>query len=249
VVYALEKMGVGNRLPQYFKFGVRSKAMQKSAIVTGTSSGLGAEIARLLIESGYQVVGVSRSPSKLLGGQAGYSEVLGDVAAADTAERALSVGAALGTFEMLINCAGAGLFGVPGENTPNDIAASIQTNLTGTILFSEACFETLKKNSGTLVNVGSTASLKAKANEAIYCAAKWGVRGYTDSLKMEAKGSGLKVLGAYPGGMKTAFWDTTEHTKGKRGGFMEAADVAAAIVAALPTGGSCGVSDIVLEAI
>jgi len=220
--------------------------MQQTAIVTGTSSGLGAALARLLIRTGYHVVGVSRSPSKTLARE-GFTEILGDVADAETGRRALVAAREAGNFDLLINCAGAGMFGAPGSLTDAAIKSCISANLTGLILMSEACYGALIENGGTLVNIASTAGIRAKANEAIYCAAKWGVRGYTESLKAEAKSGNLRIIGVYPGGMKTAFWDAIEHTKGNRDGFMEVGDVAEAIMATLTPNGRCGVSDVVLE--
>ena len=75
-----------------------------------------------------------------------------------------------------------------------------------------------------IVNVLSTAALIGKPNETVYCAAKWGARGYSEALRAEAKGTGVRVLSAAPGGMRTPFWRENRET------FMEARDVAAAIV-------------------
>lgn len=222
--------------------------MKQTAIVTGTSSGLGAELASALIKENYHVVGVSRTSSDLCTRfSAEFTEILGDISDPETGVRALAAANAAGRYDLLINCAGMGVFGSPGEVTAEAIKGCINVNLTGLILMSEASTRDLTNNKGMIVNIASTAGLKAKANEAIYCAAKWGVRGYTESLKLECKGSGLRVVGVYPGGMKTAFWAETEHTKAVRSGFMSAKDVAAAITAMLQATGSCGVSDLVLE--
>ena len=68
--------------------------------------------------------------------------------------------------------------------------------------------ETLKvKNEQNLkiVNIMSSAALKGNPQEAVYCATKWGERGYTESLKAAYKGTTVKVIGVYPGGMNTEF--------------------------------------------
>ncbi len=48
--------------------------------------------------------------------------------------------------------------------------------------------------------------MKGNKQEALYCATKWGERGYTESLKATYKGTSVKIIGVYPGGMNTEFW-------------------------------------------
>jgi short-subunit dehydrogenase len=78
-----------------------------------------------------------------------------------------------------------------------------------------------------IVNVMSTAALTGKPNETVYCAAKWGARGYTEALRAEAKG--VRVVAVYPGGMNTPFWAGD----GKAAGFMDPGEVAGKIVSAI----------------
>src|ERR1041385_7785671 len=98
------------------------------AIVTGASSGLGFAIARLLRENGTPVVGVSRRPS------AGVS---GDAAKRETAVRAIEAAEQLGAIDLLVNCAGVGIYGPAGSYSEADIAALIDANLIATINFCE----------------------------------------------------------------------------------------------------------------
>jgi short-subunit dehydrogenase len=188
------------------------------AIVTGASSGLGLEIAQQLRDRGTLVVGVSRRTS---------ADISGDASKRQTAVRAIEAADNLGTLDLLINCAGLGVFGPAGSYDESSIAAVIDSNLIATINFCEQLFPRFAENGGTIINVLSTAALVGKANESVYCAAKWGARGYGESLKAEAKGTKARIIAVAPGGMNTPFWSEP------RSGFMNPADVATTIIGAI----------------
>jgi len=188
------------------------------AIVAGASSGLGFSIAQLLRQNGTPVVGVARRSS---------ADVSGDAAKRETALRAIEAAEKLGAIDLLVNCAGVGIYGPSGSYSEEDIATIIDANLLATINFCELLVPRFKEHGGTIINVLSTAALIGKPNETVYCAAKWGARGYTEALKAEAKGTKLRIIAVAPGGMNTPFWPEP------REGFMDPADVAAAIVDAI----------------
>jgi len=198
--------------------GIDAYTSPMVAIVTGATSGLGFSIAQLLRHRGTSVVGVARSAG------AGIS---GDAAKRDTAVRAIEAAERLGAIDLLVNCAGVGIFGPAGSYDDKAIAAIIESNLIATINFCELLFPRFKEHGGTIVNVLSTAALTGKANESVYCAAKWGARGYSEALKAEAKGTKARIIAVAPGGMNTPFWPEP------RAGFMDPDDVAATIVDAI----------------
>jgi len=187
-----------------------------TAIVTGGTSGLGAAIAELLRSRGKRVITVSRRES---------ADVAGDASKRETAQRA--VDAAGDDVDLLVNCAGIGIYGPAGSYDDEAIAAMIGSNLVATIVFCEALAPRFMRDGGTIVNVLSTAALAGKPNETVYCAAKWGARGYTEALRAEAKGTKLRLISVAPGGMDTPFWPE------RRAGFMDAREVAAVIVDAV----------------
>jgi short-subunit dehydrogenase len=190
-----------------------------STIITGASSGLGLEIARLL--QGRDVVGVSRRELA----DPPFVHVRGDAAKRATALRAIEAAEALGPITLLVNCAGAGVFGPAGSYGDDVVARLLDANLVATIAFCDAVFPRMR--AGTIVNVLSTAALIGKPNETVYCAAKWGARGYSEALRAEAKGSGVRVMTVAPGGMDTPFWPE------RRESFMDPREVAAVIVDAV----------------
>ena len=197
--------------------------MDDVAIVTGASSGLGREVALLLGDRGMQVVGVARRPFHA----PPIASLAGDASRRDTASRAVDIAQQLGKIKVLVNCAGAGIFGSVGSYDEAAIARVIESNLVATIIFCEALFPRFRNDGGTIVNILSTAALIGKPNETVYCAAKWGARGYSEALRAEAKGTKARIISVAPGGMDTPFW------KERRSDFMDPKDIAAIVVDAI----------------
>jgi short-subunit dehydrogenase len=166
--------------------------MTAVAVVTGASSGLGFEIAALLRARHFSVVGVARSGP----------EIKGDASRRETALAALEEARRRGTIKLLVNCAGIGVFHPAGTYTDEEIDQVLSSNLLAMIVFCEVFLPSIRD--GTIVNVMSTAALAGKAGETVYCAAKWGARGYTEALRAEVKET--RILAVYPGGMRTPFW-------------------------------------------
>lgn len=186
--------------------------MSGVAVVTGASSGLGFEIAALLRQRGFEVVGVARRGP----------DIKGDGAKRETAIAALAEARRRGTIELLVNCAGIGIFHPAGTYTDEEIERVIGSNLISMINFCDVFVPVVP----VIVNVMSTAALTGKPNETVYCAAKWGARGYTEALRAEAMG--VRVVAVYPGGMNTPFW--AGDAKAAR--FMDPREIAGKIVAA-----------------
>ncbi len=200
------------------------------AIVTGGTSGLGSAIAELLRLRGMTVVTVSRREE---------ADVRGDASREDTVQRAVARAESLGAISLLVNCAGVGVFGGAGSYVEEDVREVLDANLVAMILFCDELFPRFTRDGGTILNVLSTASLIAKPGESVYCAAKWGARGYTELQQMEATGTKPRVISVAPGGMQTPFW---EHA---REGFMDPAAVARVVVGALDS--PVNVTSLVIE--
>jgi NAD(P)-dependent dehydrogenase (short-subunit alcohol dehydrogenase family) len=222
------------------------------AVVTGAASGLGLELALHLVSKDRIVVGVSRRPpteerwrQAASSGKAYFFP--GDVSNPATAKGAFDLAFQIGRPDLVVNCAGQGVFGPAGSFTRADVDAALAANLIGTILFSEMAFALFKSQGGTIVNVLSTAAQVARANESLYCASKWGAKGYTESLRLEAKGTPVRVVAAYPGGMRTRFWQEATGQKVDASKFMSPAEVARTLVTVLEESESAYVSDIVIN--
>ena len=153
----------------------------------------------------------------------------------------------LGDIYCLINCAEKACFKKPTEYNLNDIDISLM-GLKGMILCSKEVLKAKEEKNLKIVNIMSTAALKGNKNETVYCSAKWGERGYTEALKAEYKGTSVKVIGVYPGGMNTEFWNNSRDyvSEEKAKSFMNPSDVAKVILDNISYD-SLKVSDITIE--
>jgi short-subunit dehydrogenase len=231
--------------------------MKKISVISGGASGLGFEIARLLVKSGKNVLILGRNGEKLSEalerlkkstknclaeslicniGKEGDVRSLGDY----LKKNSLSV-------EYLFNNAGMGLFIKADTSTAAMIDAVFEANLKGMILLtSEILRLTPEEEELTIVNIMSTSALLGRAEETIYCAAKWGARGYTEALRTEFKGKKRNIIAVYPGGMKTDFWKIIGKNR-DISNFMDPAEVAEKIINAVIVTDKLFVTDITIN--
>ena len=140
------------------------------------------------------------------------------------------------------------LFKKPVDYEAADVDKCLK-GLKGMILWS---VETLKADGEQdlkIANVMSTAATRGNANESVYCATKWGEKGYTTSLKAAYKGTSVKVVGVYPGGIDTDFYhDSHDYVSlDKQHSFMSAAELAEVVLFNLVNDANLTVSDILIE--
>jgi short-subunit dehydrogenase len=192
------------------------------AIVTGGSSGLGFELSKNLVMDGKNVIIIGRNKEKLKNGQNKLSEMNDDCnvleysfdisneSQVDKFFKELSDKKI--TIDYLYNNAGKGFYGKVENISSKDINKIFNSNLVGLILMTSR-FIGLTKNNGTytrVVNILSTAALVGKKMESVYNSAKWGARGFLESVRDEMKGTNIDVIICCPGGMDTEFWDEIE---------------------------------------
>lgn len=231
--------------------------MEKVSVISGGSSGLGFEIADLLIKSGKNVIILGRDKIKL---DKAESKLKLHCKENDVKAIVCNIGnendiKALGNYisknkysvEYLFNNAGKGLF-TKAENSNSELIDSIfEANLKGMILLtSEVLTITPAEDELTIVNIMSTSSLFGRSEETIYCAAKWGARGYTEALRTELKGTKRNIIAVYPGGMRTDFWNMPGQNR-DISNFMDPAEVAEKIVNAVIVTDKLFVTDITIN--
>ena len=216
-------------------------AMQdKVALVTGASSGLGAETARLLSRQGATVFGLGRDSGRLGDvfaevERGAYASV--DIAYAqacrDAVERCVRE---FGGLDVLVNIAGRHQMRRTESMTDDDWAEDLAVNLNGPFYLCRAALPHLLERGGSIVNVSSIAGVEGQAYSAGYCAAKHGLIGLTRALAVEYTADRLRVNAVCPGGMLTpqieqfsapdnANFDLIMRTASPRG-FMQPLDVA-----------------------
>ena len=100
-----------------------------------------------------------------------------------------------------------------------------------------------------IVNIMSSAALRGNKQESVYCATKWGEKGYTESLKVAYKGTSVKVVGVYPGGMNTDFYKNSRDyvPQERQDTFMNPSEIAKIICDNIFSDLNLNVADIIIE--
>jgi meso-butanediol dehydrogenase/(S,S)-butanediol dehydrogenase/diacetyl reductase len=179
----------------------------KIAFVTGASSGLGAETARLLSRQGATVFGIGRDTTRLAAvfadvDRGSYASV--DIGSAQACEDAIQQCVReWGGLDILINIAGRHQMRRTESMTVEDWTQDLAVNLSGPFHLCRAALPHLLKRGGNVVNVSSIAGVEGQAYSAGYCAAKHGLIGLTRALAVEYTADRLRVNAVCPGGMLT----------------------------------------------
>jgi short-subunit dehydrogenase len=231
--------------------------MRKVCIVSGGSSGLGLEMAELLVKAGKRVLILGRNTERLdkaltrLNSHSNRAKAefltcnIGDEADIKKLGRHLTDNDYI--VEYLFNNAGRGLFIKATESTSALIDAVFESNLKGLILLTTEILRITPANEElSIVNIMSSSALLGRAEESIYCAAKWGARGYTEALRTELKGTKRNIIAVYPGGMKTLFWNVTDPSR-DISGFMDPVEVAEKIINAVIIKDHLAVTDLTIN--
>ncbi|MFI9650754.1 SDR family NAD(P)-dependent oxidoreductase [Streptomyces sp. NPDC052040] len=188
-----------------------------TAVVTGASSGFGAEFARQLAQRGADVVLVARRADRLTALGARLRERYGvtahtlehDLNGHGAAERLAAELAARGiAVDTLVNCAGVGTRGGFATEDAAAISRELQLNITALVELTRALLpQMLASGRGALVNVASTAAYQPTPSMAVYGASKAFVLSFTEALVHETRANGLRVLALSPGPTRTEFFD------------------------------------------
>jgi short-subunit dehydrogenase len=191
----------------------------KVVLITGASSGFGAEAACLFAKEGASVVLVARRIDRLQelalkiqseGGEA--MAVPLDVSERSEIEAMLqTVFEIYGRIDILFNNAGFGRLDWLEElHSQRDIETQVAVNLLGTIQVTRVVLPyMIERRSGHIINMVSVAGLIAAPTYTIYSATKYGVHGFTEALRREVANFGIKVSGIYPGPAHTEFGEHT----------------------------------------
>jgi NADP-dependent 3-hydroxy acid dehydrogenase YdfG len=217
-------------------------------LITGASSGIGAETARHAAQAGYRLVLGARSTDKLdsLSAELGEERVLAvtcDVTEWEQQEK--MVAQALDRFGQIdVAWANAGFGAKRGflEETPEFWRSMVLTNVYGAALTIRATIPALRESRGHLLLTGSVAGRRALPGS-LYSSTKWAVTGMGESVRQELQGSGVRVTLIEPGSVDTPFFDNPVANA------LESADIARAVMYAVSQPPHVDVNEILVRPI
>lgn len=207
-------------------------------LVTGGSLGIGKETAKQLIAKGAKVVITGRNKERIekAAKEIGAIPLVFDVSDLDSIETKAAECLTLlgGGIDVLVNNAGIGAFPLLGDIKKEDFMKVFNTNVFGLALVTQAFIPTLKQQqSGTIINIGSTASLKGFARGSVYSASKFAVRSLTQSWQAELRKDNIRVCQVNPSEVTTAFANDERKERAAESNKLEPADIAHSIVSVI----------------
>jgi len=221
---------------------------RSNVLITGASSGIGADLARVFAREGHELVPVARSRERLHelarelrdahGATARVLPIDLSVSGAASALHDLALREGV-EVDVLVNDAGFGMRGPFVELDPARQLEMIQVNLVAlTELTRLFVPDMLRRGAGRILNVASTAAFQPGPLMAVYCATKAYVLSFSEALAEELRGSGVTVTCVTPGATETGFGEIAgvAATRLFRSGTMSSSSVAEAAYAATSKG-------------
>ena len=214
--------------------------MRKVALITGATSGLGKEMARLLASGSYDLVVTGRKSE-------GFTEftnnphvrvVQGDIRDVHTQEQLVTlIHDTYRRLDVLIHNAGISYIQPFEDTTESQLTTIYETNLKAPILLTHALYELMKQQkSSTIVFINSAAGKQGYPSHTLYSSMKFALNGFAQSLRQEARKYGMRIISIFPGGIKTNLYDTVKQ-KPDIEKYMDPVDVAKLVVSMIETNG------------
>ncbi|GAA3574002.1 MULTISPECIES: SDR family oxidoreductase [Streptomyces] len=184
------------------------------ALITGGGSGIGAAVARQLLDAGHRVTVTGRGEARLrafaaeLGEPEGLLTVVGNAAEyADVQAAVEATLKAFGRLDTVVANAGFATHDSVAEGDPAGWTEMVLTNVLGPALLIRASIDALKETRGRIVLVGSVAGFVPGPGN-IYGATKWAVTGLAENTRRQVTDWGVGVTHIAPGRVETPFWDS-----------------------------------------
>lgn len=202
-----------------------------TALITGASSGIGLATASLLLNEGYQVIGLSRRGQVAELEHDNFSSLVLDLADFEQLDAEIKKVLSARQIDCFIHAAGQGHFGSIEQFSIEQIETSIRVNLTSAIVVCRSLVPAFRqRGKGRLIFVGSESALTAGRKGALYCASKYGLRGFCQSLREDCGSDGIQVSLVNPGMVRSPFFDELSFEPGPEPeNAITTADVAAVI--------------------
>lgn len=188
---------------------------QKTWLITGAARGLGAGIARAALDAGDRVVVAGRNREALVKAFGPDSDLVLSLTldVTDTTAIAAAVKAVMARFgriDVLVNNAGYGHLGIFEETSAQDARTQFDTNVFGLFDITRAVLPIMRaQRSGHVFNISSIGGLMGGESGAIYCASKFAVEGFSESVAQEVRPFGIHLTIVEPGFFRTDFLDAS----------------------------------------
>ncbi len=169
----------------------------KTVLMSGGSSGIGKAIKEKLHEDGYMVFNIGRREA----------DIVCDLRDVEKLEQSVKAWLKTHEVDVLINCAGIGLFDPHETLSIAKIKNLIDINLTAPIILCNLCLRSLQKQAGHIINITSIEATRHAKYSALYTATKSGLRDFGHCLFEEVRKNGIKVTSINPDMTQTPFFD------------------------------------------
>ncbi|HEY9694003.1 MAG TPA: SDR family oxidoreductase [Oculatellaceae cyanobacterium] len=190
---------------------------EKSALITGASSGIGKATALEFAKAGINLALVSRSPEKLeavaqAAIEAGvkakaYTLDLAEVE--QVKEKISAIASDFGSIDILVNNAGMGYTNTLSDTSLIDWQQVINLNLTSVFQCIQGILPMMRdREQGTIINVASIGAKQVFPEWGAYCVSKFGIMALSKTLAAEERAHGIRVTAICPGSVNSALWDT-----------------------------------------
>ena len=188
----------------------------KCVVVTGSSSGIGYEIASNLLDLGAKVIGIARNHDKSDLENKNYTTYSCDVSVHDKFETLIKqILKKHPQINCLVSNAGYGNFGPLENYSTLQINKFLATNLTAHLVITKYLLPHFKRNKmGDIIFIGSEAGLSGAKNGSLYCAAKFGLKGFSESLSKDVANNNIRVSIINPGMIRTDFFQNLNFEPG-----------------------------------
>ncbi|WP_172187901.1 SDR family oxidoreductase [Lentilactobacillus kribbianus] len=177
-------------------------------VITGASSGFGAEMAQLFNKDGYPMLLIARRVEKVKELPLNFDNVM--VAKADVTDKnefeavIRDAEAQYGPTDLLVNNAGVMLLGNVWRQDPNEWQTMLDTNVMGVLNGTQIVLnDMMKRQHGTIINMSSLAGKKTFVNHAAYVASKFGVHGLSETIREEVSDKNVRIAMVAPGAAET----------------------------------------------
>ena len=183
--------------------------MNKTILITGSSSGIGESTAHLFQEKGWNVAATMRNPERYSKSQ-GFDNIAYfrlDVTNSDTINQAIEdVIERFGKIDVVVNNAAYSLTGPFEAGSTEQIQALYDVDVFGVMNVTRAVIPYFRKwGNGIIVNISSLGGRVGIPQSSFYASAKWAVEGFSESIRFELKKLGIRIKIIEPGGVKTNF--------------------------------------------